>query len=117
MIKTKHFKIIIFIFISFLIQNCQIKKASKNHGINYLENRYVLLQSNKSNTNDVIKILGKPHVTSIDDRNTWMYFERVFAKGQLHKLGRDVLVENNVIVLSFNSQGILEKKKLVTKDY
>ncbi len=60
--------------------------------------------------------MGKPHVTSIDDRNTWMYFERIFAKGQLHKLGRDVLVENNVIVLSFNSQGILEKKKLVTKE-
>ena len=116
MIKTKHIKIIFILTISFLIQNCQIKKATKNHGINYLENRYVLLESNKSNRNDVIKILGKPHVQSIEDKNTWMYFERVFTKGQLHKLGRNVLTENNVVVLNFNNKGILQQKKLITKE-
>ena len=91
MIKTKHIKIIFVITISFLIQNCQIKKATKNHGINYLENRYVLLESNKSNRNDVIKILGKPHVQSIEDKNTWMYFERVFTKVQTKQHTEQIL--------------------------
>ena len=74
------------------------------------------MESKKSNRNDVIKILGKPHVKSIEDQNTWMYFERVFTKGQLHKLGRNVLTENNVVVLNFNKKGILENKRLITKE-
>ena len=109
MIKTKHIKIIFVLTISFLIQNCQIKKATKNHGINYLENRYVLLESNKSNRNDVIKILGKPHVQSIEDKIHGCILKE-FYKGQLHKLGRNVLTENNVVVLNFNNKGILQQK-------
>ena len=47
MIKTKHIKSIIIILSLILLQNCQVKRTTKTHGINYLENRYKILEVNK----------------------------------------------------------------------
>ena len=45
-----------------------------------------------------------------------MYIERIFVKGRMHKFGRNVLKENNVLMLEFNSRGILENKGFINKD-
>lgn len=60
--------------------------------------------------------MGFPHAKSLNDSNTWYYFERTLQKGKMHKLGQNILKENNVLVLSFNSAGILEKKDIKTKE-
>ncbi len=100
----------------FLLANCQLQKTTKNHGILFLENRFNKLEINKSNTNDVIRIVGSPHTKSIGDENTWIYIERILIKGKYHKLGQNVLKENNVMVLSFDKYGVLKEKNLFDKE-
>ena len=108
-------KIIYLSLILLLLQNCQIKKSTKNHGINYLENRYNLLKVDFTNVNDTRTLLGYPHSKSIDNDKTWYYFERTISKGSLHKIGQQVLKDNNVVVLTFNERGILKKKEFLIK--
>ena len=96
--------------------SCQLKEPSKNHGILFLENRFKQLELNKSNKNDVIKLIGLPHTKSINNNNEWIYIERVITRGEYHKLGQNVLKLNNVLVLNFNKYGILEKKDIFNKE-
>tara|TARA_B100002019_G_scaffold280828_1_gene284201 strand:- start:1781 stop:2245 length:465 start_codon:yes stop_codon:yes gene_type:complete len=105
-------QIIILIFLS----NCQLKEPSNNHGILFLKNRYSQLDINKHNKNDVIKLLGLPHSKSIDNDDNWIYIERVFVKGDFHKLGQNVLKTNNVLYLSFDKYGVLNNKELYDKE-
>jgi len=99
-----------------ILYACKLQEPYKNHGIVFLENRANKLLINKSNQNDVIKIIGQPHSKSIDDKNEWVYFERILTRGDYHKLGQNILKESNVLVLNFDKFGILESKKLLTKN-
>ena len=82
----------------------------------YLENRSNELNVKKSNKNDVIKILGRPHIEDLDIDETWIYFERILTKGKFHKLGQHVLKENNVLVLIFDKYGVLSNKNFIDKE-
>ena len=106
----------LFIVLFIILTNCQLQEPRKNHGIVFLENRSNKLTINKSNKNDVIQIIGQPHSKSIDDDNVWVYLERSLTKGKYHKLGKHVLEKNNTLVLKFNKFGILESKKIYSKD-
>ena len=106
----------VFIFLFIITIGCQLQEPTKNHGIIFLENRTNKLVVNKSNKNDVIKIIGSPHSKSLNDENTWIYIERILTKGKYHKLGRHVLKENNTLVLKFDRFGILKFKKIHDKD-
>ena len=97
-------------FLTVFLSNCQKNRVIKTHGIFYLQNRAVLLKVQISNRNDVIKILGEPHSKSLHEQNTWIYIERTRTRGKLLKLGRNVLLNNNVLVLEFDKYGILEDK-------
>ena len=103
-------------FLSLFLSNCQRNKVINSHGIMYLENRQELLKINKSNKNDVINRLGRPHSTSISKDDTWIYIERTKTKGKIYTLGRNVLVNNNVLVVSFNEYGILKEKIFYDKE-
>ena len=109
-IFRKHNRIFYIIFLLFFSTNCQLKDANKPHGLNFLENREKALIINTTNKNDVIKLMGNPHSTSLKDQNTWIYIERTTKKGELHQLGRNVLIKNNVLELKFNKYGVLTKK-------
>ena len=61
-------------------------------------------------------MMGNPHTKSIDNENEWFYIERVLSKGELHKLGKTVLKDNNVLILIFDKYGILNDKKLLNID-
>jgi len=113
---VKHKKNIIFILIIFFLTACQIQEQTNNHGIMFLENRSKKLYVNKTNSNDVLKIMGSPQITSITDKKTWFYVERTLSKGKLHRLGKNVLKKNNVLVLEFNKFGILENKVFLNKE-
>tara|TARA_B100001248_G_scaffold201045_1_gene155257 strand:- start:6192 stop:6659 length:468 start_codon:yes stop_codon:yes gene_type:complete len=103
-------------FILVILNACKLQEPSKNHGIVFLKNRSEKLELNKSNKNDVIRIIGQPHTKSINNNNDWIYIERVLTKGEYHKLGQNILKSNNVLVLSFNKYGILEKKIFLDKN-
>jgi len=81
-----------------------------------LENREKTLIVGKTNQNDVIKIIGNPHSTSIKDEDTWIYFERTITRGKMIKLGQNVLKENNLLELKFNKYGVLMDKKFYNKE-
>ena len=106
----------LFFFLFIILTGCQLQEPTKNHGIVFLENRSNKLVINKSNKNDVIKIIGQPHSQSIDDNNIWIYFERTLSKGKYHKFGRHVLTKNNTLLLTFDKFGVLKTKKIYSKD-
>jgi len=99
-----------------ILTNCQLQEPKKIHGINFLENREKILIVKETNQNDVVKLIGKPHITSISEPNKWIYFQRTITKGKFHKLGRNILKENNVLELDFDKYGVLKKKKLYKKE-
>ena len=106
-----------YLLLSIILLSCQIQEPLKVHGIVYLENRSKKLEVNKSNKNDIIRIIGQPQVKGGQVNNeTWIYVERVLTKGKFHKLGRNVIKENNVLILDFDKYGILKTTKFYTKD-
>ena len=110
-------KTIFFLFLSLIFfVGCQRHDVIQSHGISYLEKRSKLISENKSNKNDIIKVLGHPSTTGMLNDNLWIYIERTKTKGKLLKLGRSYLKKNNVLVLEFSNYGILEKKKLYNKE-
>ncbi|OUW49598.1 MAG: hypothetical protein CBD56_00030 [Candidatus Pelagibacter sp. TMED196] len=115
-IRSKHFKIPLLLFLSVFLFNCQNNKVVKSHGIIFLEKREMLIKTNISNKNDVINVLGQPHVKSLKDNNTWFYIERTKTRGGVHKLGKDVFLNNNVLVVKFNKLGVLEEKLFYDKN-
>jgi len=106
----------LFIVLFIILAGCQLQEPTKNHGIVFLENRSDQLIVNKSNKNDVIKIIGQPHSKSINDDDIWIYLERTLTKGKYHKLGQHVLKNNNTLLLKFDKFGILKSKKIYDKN-
>ena len=112
----KNHYIFVYIITLSILMGCKLQDPDKNHGIVFLENRSNQLELNKANKNDVLKKLGKPHSTSFDDDNIWIYIERTLTKGKYHKLGKNIIKTNNVLILKFDKFGILETKKLLNKE-
>ena len=115
-INRIHYKNLYIILFLFLFNNCNLQQPNKPHGINFLENREKVLTIGKTNKNDVIKLIGGAHSTSLSDENVWIYFERTIAKGKLIKLGQNVLKENNILELKFDKYGILAGKNSFKKE-
>ena len=115
-IKIKHINILLILLLSLFLLNCQKNRVIKSHGIIFLEKREGLLKTNETNRNDVINILGEPHIRSTTEKNTWFYIERTKTRGSMHKLGQNILLNNNVLVVKFNKYGILEEKLFYDKN-
>ena len=114
--KIKNHSFILYILVRLFFSACQLKEPYKNHGILFLKNRSDALEVNKSNKNDILKIIGQPHTTSINDDDIWIYFERVLTKGKYHKLGKNILKTNNILIVKFDKFGILKEKEFYDKN-
>jgi|TARA_B100000767_G_C19540917_1_gene440755 outer membrane protein assembly factor BamE (lipoprotein component of BamABCDE complex) len=112
----KSHKSLLLVIIFFISIGCQLQEPYNNHGILNLKNRSDKLTIGKSNKNDALDIIGQPHSKSVDNKDEWIFFERVLTKGDFHKLGQNVLKSNNILILKFDKYGILENKKLFDKD-
>jgi outer membrane protein assembly factor BamE (lipoprotein component of BamABCDE complex) len=110
-----HLNIFLIIILTILI-SCKLQEPSKNHGIIFLKNRSDKLIINKTNKNDVINIIGQPHTKSINNDDEWIYFERILTKGKFHKLGKNIVKSNNILILEFNKYGVLDRKHLFNKE-
>jgi len=115
-IKSKHTNFLLILLLSFFLLDCQRNKVIKSHGIIFLEKREALLKTSVTNKNDVVGILGQPHIRSMKDKNTWLYIERTKTRGSVHRLGQNILLNNNVLVVKFNKYGILEEKIFYDKN-
>ena len=117
MVFIKKFHNYILYFLVFIILiGCKLQEPLKTHGIIFLENRSKKLVLNQSNKNDVINIMGRPHIKEDEINESWIYLERIITKGKFHKLGRHMLKENNILVLNFDKYGVLKNKKFLNKE-
>ena len=104
-------KILYIIFISFIVSNCSFKPVVKHHGVPFLEKKQLELTVNKSNKNDIRKILGNPSTKSKFDNDVWIYIERKQTQSKLKNLGKMKIYKNDVLVLEIDNYGILKKKE------
>ena len=65
---------------------------------------------NKTNKNDIIKILGNPSTKSKFDNDVWIYIERKQTQSDLKNFGKMKIYKNDVLVLEIDDYGILKKK-------
>ena len=104
-------KIILLIFFFFTL-NCSINKDSKIHGFNHIEKKYDKIYLNKSNKNDIRKLLG-PASSESDFDTIWYYIERKKTSQSILKLGKKKIEKNNILLLEFNKVGIVTNKNLL----
>ena len=96
--------------------SCSLKPINKYHGVAFLEKKQEALLINKSNKNDIIKILGSPSTKSILENDIWIYIENRKSKSSLFKLGKEIVISNNVLVVEIDKKGILKNKKFYNID-
>ena len=109
-------KILYIVLISFIVSNCAFKPVVKHHGVPFLEKKQLSLIVNKSNKNDIKKILGNPSTTSKFDKDIWIYIERKQTQSKISNLGKMKISKNDVLVLEIDDYGILRKKDFYNKD-
>ena len=110
-----HKNIILLILFIFLV-NCSTQKVTRIHGNLSLKNNENFILVNKSNKNDVIKVLGEPSTKSNFDKNVWFYIEQKKQNKSIIKLGKQYIEENNVLTIYFDNKGIVSKKKFLNKN-
>ena len=109
-------KIFYLIFVILIATSCSMKPVDNFHGVSSLEKKQTKLSINKSNKNDIIKILGAPSTQSIFETDVWIYIENRKIKSSLLKLGKNLALTNNVLVLEIDNKGILKDKKFYNID-
>ena len=102
--------------ISFIVSNCTFKPVVKHHGVPFLEKKQSQLVVNKSNKNDIKKILGNPSTTSKFDNDLWIYIERKQTQSKISNFGQMQIYKNDILVLEIDDYGILKKKEFYNKD-
>ena len=71
---------------------------------------------NYTNKNDIIKVIGPPSTKSTFDNDVYIYIERKTSSSRLTKLGKKVLLTNNVLILEIDNNGVLKSKKFYNKE-
>ena len=105
-------KNIIYILVFFLTLTCSINKVSNTHGFRLIEQKYDNIKLNKSNKNDIRKLLGPASsISKFEDK--WFYIERKKTNQSLIKLGKKKIDKNNILILEFNKMGLVSKKQLL----
>ena len=109
-------KILYIIILSLIVTNCSLEKVVKHHGVPFLEKKQASLIVNKSNKNDIIKILGNPSTKSKFDNDVWIYIERKQTQSELMNFGKMKIYKNDVLILEIDNYGILKKKEFYNKE-
>ena len=109
-------KVLYIIFVLLTVSNCTTQKVVKQHGTPSLNNKNEKLLINKTNKNDIIKILGVPSTKSKFDENVWIYIEQKKTVSGIKNLGQMKIYQNDVLILKINNYGILIDKKFLNKD-
>ena len=100
------------LIIFFFTLNCSINKVSNLHGFRFVDTKLDKIELNKSNKNDVRKIIGPPSSKSTFN-DTWLYFERKKTNQSLFKLGKKSISRNNILIIDFNKMGLVKDKTLL----
>ena len=105
-------KLFILLTLFFFTLNCSINKVSNLHGFRFIDTKFEDIKINKTNKNDVRKIIGPPSsISKFEDM--WFYIERKKTNQNLLKLGRKKLAKNNILIIEFNNLGMVSSKELL----
>ena len=104
----------IFLFLFLFTLNCTLNKVSNSHGSRFIDAKYDKIVLNKTNKNDIRKLLGPPSSSKFD--NSWFYIERIKTNQSLIKLGKKKISKNSIILLEFNLMGVVSNKKILSLD-
>ena len=107
---------IFIIILAIFLTSCKLNKVVNHHGIHNLESKNKELLVNKTNINDIKKILGPPSSTSYFDNDVLIYLERKTSNSKLLKLGKRKLLISNVLLLEIDKKGILINKEFLSKN-
>tara|TARA_X000000950_G_scaffold230238_1_gene278361 strand:- start:36 stop:482 length:447 start_codon:yes stop_codon:yes gene_type:complete len=100
------------IILFFFTINCSFKNVSNTHGFRFLETKTNKIVINNTNKNDVKKLIGPPSsVSNFDD--IWLYIERKKTNQSIYKLGKKKISKNNILILEFDSMGMVVSKKFL----
>ena len=105
-------KFLIFFIVIFII-NCSGNKVSNYHGLKKLDLKYEKIEVNRTNKNDLIRLIGPPSTISDFDKNKWLYIERLKTNQSLIKLGSQKIRRNNILIVELDNAGIIKNKKLI----
>ena len=99
-------------FIFLLTLNCSINKVSNVHGFRALEAKYDSITLNKTNKNDLRRLIGPPSsISTFDDM--WIYIERKKTNQSLFKLGKKKISKNNILIIEYDNLGMVKEKRLL----
>ena len=97
------------LFLIFILSQCSLNKVVLHHGVHNLDKKQTKLKINDTNINDMLTN-WPPFYKSTFDNDVYIYIERKTSSSKLTKLGKKVLLKNNVLVLKINNKGLLVKK-------
>tara|TARA_X000001036_G_C20076643_1_gene561368 strand:+ start:60 stop:512 length:453 start_codon:yes stop_codon:yes gene_type:complete len=103
---------LIILLIFFFTLNCSINKVSNLHGFSSIDRKVDKIELNKSNKNDVRKIIGPPSSKSTFN-DIWLYVERKKTNQSLFKLGKKKISTNNILIIEFSNMGLVKDKTLL----
>jgi len=114
MTKTLNFfnKITFITFCISTILSCSYKPVVKTNGIQNLDKRTDLMTVGTTNKNDVIELIGQTILKEQPNENIWAYVETVEQK----KFGKKKIIKNTLLILEFDSKGVLKNKKILNKN-
>ena len=102
-------------FIAFCIStilSCSYKPVVKTNGIQNLDKRTELMTVGTTNKNDIIQLIGHTTLKEQPNENIWAYVETVEQK----KFGKKKIIKNTLLILEFDSRGVLKNKKILNKN-
>ena len=94
------------------VLSCSYKPVVKTNGIQNLDKRTDLMTVGTTNKNDVIELIGETILKERPNENIWAYVETVEQK----KFGKKKIIKNTLLILEFDSKGILKNKKILNKN-
>ena len=106
----------VLILLIFFLASCTLNKVVQHHGVHNLEIKQTKLKINETNKNDIIELIGPPSTKSTFDNDLYIYVERKTSGSKLRKLGKKILIKNDVLVLEIDSNGILIAKNFYNKN-
>ena len=93
------------LFITLFFGSCTLNKIDNVHGISNLKNKIKLIKINKTNKNDVRKLLGPVHIENKEDKR-WAYFE---VRETKTKYGKKNIYVNDYAEIFFDNKGVSKK--------
>ena len=105
-------KYLLLILLFLITLNCSRNKVTNSHGYNFISSKYDKIELNRTNKNDLRKLIGPPSSKS-DFKDMWIYIERKKTNQSLINLGKQKIKQNNILIISFNENGTASNKKIL----